>query len=84
VNGGITAELPEHLNADLEASTVSGRVSTDLPIQLVGRVSPRQVRARIGQGGRRLAMTTVNGSIQITQQGKEPHEPGEPHKPHDH
>jgi len=71
VNGGIHAELPAHLNADLEASTVSGRVSTDLPIQLVGRVSPRQIKARIGKGGRRLAMSTVNGSIEITQHDHE-------------
>jgi hypothetical protein len=76
VNGGITAMLPPNLNADLEASTVSGRVSTDLPIQLVGRVTPRQVRARIGQGGRRLALTTVNGSIEITQLEKDPAEHG--------
>jgi hypothetical protein len=67
VNGSITAVLPPDINADLDASTVSGRVSTDLPIQLVGRVTPRAVRARIGKGGRRLALSTVNGSIEIMQ-----------------
>lgn len=67
VNGSITAMLPLGLNADLDASTVSGRVSTDLPIQLVGRVTPRAVKARIGKGGRRLALSTVNGSIEILQ-----------------
>jgi hypothetical protein len=39
-------------------------------------VTPRQVRARIGQGGRRLALTTVNGSIEITQLEKDPAEHG--------
>jgi hypothetical protein len=67
VNGTITAELPSRFDADLEASTVSGRVTTELPIQIVGRVSPRQVKARIGAGGRRVALNTVNGSITITE-----------------
>jgi DUF4097 and DUF4098 domain-containing protein YvlB len=72
VNGSIDAELPAALNAELDASTVSGRVSTELPIQLVGRVSPRSVKARIGTGGRRLVLSTVNGSIQITEAAPEP------------
>lgn len=67
VNGSISAELPAGLNAELDASTVSGRVSTELPIQLVGRVSPRNVKARIGTGGRLLTLSTVNGSIEITE-----------------
>jgi hypothetical protein len=72
VNGSIEAEFPAALNAELDASTVSGRVSTELPIQLVGRVSPRSVKARIGSGGRRLVLSTVNGSIQITEAAPEP------------
>jgi DUF4097 and DUF4098 domain-containing protein YvlB len=80
VNGSITAELPQGLNADLEASTVSGRVSADLPAELVGRVTPRQVRARIGQGGRRLALSTVNGSIEITEHGNASDADSQAHK----
>jgi hypothetical protein len=67
VNGAIRVELPADLNADLEASTVSGRVSTALPIKVVGRVNPRQLRARLGEGGRRLTLSTVNGQIRIEQ-----------------
>jgi hypothetical protein len=84
VNGSITAMLPSNINADLDATTVSGRVSTDLPIQLVGRVTPRAVKARIGKGGRRLALSTVNGSIEITQQGADnddEHDHPKDHKP---
>jgi hypothetical protein len=66
VNGSIMAELPAELNADLDASTVSGKISTELPLQLTGKVSPRAVKARIGTGGRRLTLSTVNGSIEIT------------------
>lgn len=71
VNGAIRAELPRGLNADLEANTVSGTVATDLPIKLVGRVNPRQIRARIGEGGRRLILSTVNGQIRINQANEE-------------
>ena len=73
VNGSIEAELPAGINAELDASTVSGRVNTELPIQLVGRVSPRNVKARLGTGGRRLVLSTVNGSIEIREVAKDDH-----------
>jgi DUF4097 and DUF4098 domain-containing protein YvlB len=65
VNGSITAALPARLNADLDAQTVTGRVNTDFPLQVVGRISSRHVRATIGSGGRKLSLQTVNGSIEI-------------------
>lgn len=65
VNGSISAALPANLNADLEAETMTGRVNTDFPLQVVGRISQRHVQAKIGSGGRRLTLRTVNGSINI-------------------
>ncbi|MBI1967552.1 MAG: DUF4097 family beta strand repeat protein [Gemmatimonadetes bacterium] len=69
VNGSITAALPPNLNADLDAQTVSGRVNTDFPLQVVGRISSRHVQAKIGSGGRQLNLRTVNGSIDIQEAG---------------
>ncbi len=65
VNGGITVSLPRGLNADFEARTVNGSISTDFPIQVVGRMNPRRLSGRIGQGGRSLELETVNGSIRL-------------------
>lgn len=65
VNGSITIELPEGLGAELEAQTVNGEISSDFPLTVSGRLSPRRLRGTIGEGGRRLRLTTVNGAIRL-------------------
>jgi hypothetical protein len=65
VNGGITVTLPADLDADVEATTVNGAIDSDFPITVQGRIRPREFHGRIGKGGRRLELTTVNGSIQL-------------------
>ncbi len=64
-NGRIEVTLPADFSAELEASTGNGRIMTDFPIRLVGRISPTRLRGTIGDGGRRLRMTTGNGSMEI-------------------
>jgi DUF4097 and DUF4098 domain-containing protein YvlB len=65
VNGSVTVTLPRNLNADLRAQTVNGAIETDFPITVSGRLTPRRLDGRIGQGGRSLTLETVNGSIRI-------------------
>ena len=65
VNGGITLELPDNVSADVEAQTVNGDVSTDFPLMVQGRFGPRRVTGKIGNGGPRLSLETVNGSIRL-------------------
>jgi hypothetical protein len=65
VNGGITLELPDNASADIEAETVNGDVSTDFPLMVQGRFGPRRVTGKIGNGGPRLSLETVNGSIRL-------------------
>lgn len=65
VNGGITIRLPGNASADVAATTVNGSVDSDFPITVQGRMSPRSLRGRIGEGGRELDLTTVNGSIRL-------------------
>jgi DUF4097 and DUF4098 domain-containing protein YvlB len=65
VNGGITVTLPATLGAELEASTVNGSIDSDFPVTMQGRMSAKTLRGTIGGGGRRLELTTVNGSIHI-------------------
>lgn len=67
VNGGITVTLPKGTGTDVEASTVNGSVDSDFPITVQGRMNPRTLRGRIGEGGRMLDLTTVNGSIRLRQ-----------------
>jgi hypothetical protein len=65
VNGGISLELPASTSADVSASTVNGSIETDFPLTIQGRWGPRRLNGTIGQGGRRLALSTVNGDMTL-------------------
>jgi hypothetical protein len=65
VNGSVTVELPPTLDAEVEMTTVNGSLTADYPLTMQGRISPRRIRATIGQGGRRLEFKTVNGDVRL-------------------
>ena len=65
VNGSIELELPSDLSADVSASTVNGSMMTDFPLTVSGRFSNKKMRGTIGDGGRDLDLSTVNGSIEL-------------------
>jgi hypothetical protein len=65
VNGSVTVELPQSLGASVDLSTVNGRVSSDFPMTVSGTVSPRRIRATIGDGKLQLRVRTVNGSVEL-------------------
>lgn len=65
VNGSITLELPDGVNADVSASTVNGGMETDFPLTVEGRWGPRHLRGTIGRGGPRIELETVNGRIAL-------------------
>ncbi|HEV2750413.1 MAG TPA: DUF4097 family beta strand repeat-containing protein, partial [Gemmatimonadales bacterium] len=69
VNGGITLDLPANLSTEVKASTVNGEIETDFPLTITGRFGPRRLNGTIGSGGRRLALSTVNGSIRLRKAG---------------
>lgn len=64
-NGRIELMLPADLNADLEATTGNGRITTDFPIKVQGRLTPTRLRGTIGEGGRRIRMSSGNGSLEL-------------------
>jgi hypothetical protein len=64
VNGAATAELPARLDADVEASTVSGSIETDYPLQVTGTLG-KHLQGMVGAGGRKVHITTVNGAINL-------------------
>jgi len=65
VNGSIDVTVPSGLNADFAAETVNGTIESDFPVTLQGRINPRHLSGRIGQGGRSLRLSTVNGGIRL-------------------
>ena len=75
VNGPLVATLPSDSNATVRADTVHGSISNDfnLPVR-VGEYVGRELAGRLGQGGTRVSLNNVNGSIQIKRasDGKSP------------
>lgn len=67
VNGSVTVTLPSDANAELKASTVHGGIRNDfgLPVRR-GKYVGRDLAGRLGQGGARVKLSNVNGSINIT------------------
>jgi DUF4097 and DUF4098 domain-containing protein YvlB len=66
VSGDVTLEVPRAFDADVSMSTVSGDINSDFPMTLGnGRMSHRRIEARIGNGGRRLDVSTVSGSLKL-------------------
>lgn len=64
-NGRIEVVVPADFSADVEAHSGNGRISTDFPITIQGKLTPSRLRGTIGNGGRRLRMSTGNGSMEI-------------------
>ena len=65
VNGSISLDLHDDVDADLDASWLNGDFESDLPFALQGRISRRSAQGTLGSGGPELELNTVNGSIRI-------------------
>jgi hypothetical protein len=65
VNGSVTAELPERIDADVEANTINGSIVTDYPLVVQGKFTSHSLKGTVGQGGHKVHIQTVNGSITL-------------------
>lgn len=65
VSGNVDVDLPKEVDADVTMRTVSGFMESDFPLLLNGRMSRRSFEARIGKGGRELAVRTVSGTVRL-------------------
>lgn len=69
VSGGVTVKVPAGLDASIDMSTFSGSIDTDLPIQVRKEEfsSGQKASGQVGDGSRRLHMSTVSGSLSLKQ-----------------
>jgi DUF4097 and DUF4098 domain-containing protein YvlB len=68
-NGSIELSLPANLSADIVANVPPRRFETEFPMQLPGRFGGGRIEGKIGEGGRRIRMSTGNGSVTIRKNG---------------
>ena len=64
-NGTVTVTVPSDFSGELVATTGSGKFYSDFPLTLRGRIDPQRVRATIGNGGRRITISSGNGDVEL-------------------
>ena len=66
VNGDIVVRLNNGLDATFKASTVNGEINSDFTFDSYeGKHGPKSATGRIGNGGRKVSFSTVNGDIRL-------------------
>jgi DUF4097 and DUF4098 domain-containing protein YvlB len=65
INGAIAVDMPANLNTDIEATTLNGSIQSDFPLELQSSKNGKNIRGKIGSGGRGLVLKTINGSINL-------------------
>jgi DUF4097 and DUF4098 domain-containing protein YvlB len=65
VNGSIVVHMPEPKHLSIEASMLNGDFESDFPLTLSGKISRREVKGKVGDGGPMLELSTVNGGIEL-------------------
>ena len=63
--GSVTVYLDPDLSFDVDAKTSAGRVETDFPVEVRGRLSKSSLRAQINDGGPELYLRTSGGNINL-------------------
>ena len=68
VNGSVSIHVPASFDATFRFDTVHGGIESDFPMTLTGRWGPRHASGTIGNGGRDVRASSVNGSIELRKQ----------------
>jgi Toastrack DUF4097 len=64
-NGGVTLLLPASYSASLETQSNRGRLDSDFPVTVRGRLDDKNLNFSIGSGGPLIKVSTYNGGIRL-------------------
>jgi hypothetical protein len=65
VNGSVVLELPASADASLDVLSLNGDFQSELPVVVEAVDARREARVRLGRGGPKITLRTVNGGIRI-------------------
>ncbi len=66
ISGQVELRFTDELNAELEVSSISGRVYADVPnVTVQGKLEPANFRARIGSGGALISISSISGGVRL-------------------
>jgi DUF4097 and DUF4098 domain-containing protein YvlB len=64
-SGNVEMKIPANSAFDFEANTFSGVIDTDFQIEVMGKISPKEIHGTVNKGGARIRMTTFSGNIDL-------------------
>jgi hypothetical protein len=64
-NGSVTVSVPAAFSASVETKTDRGRLDSDFPMSVRGRIDQRDLSFNIGAGGPPIRVSTHNGGIRL-------------------
>jgi DUF4097 and DUF4098 domain-containing protein YvlB len=64
-SGNIEMSIPANAGFDFEANTFSGVIDTDFPIEVSGKISPKQIHGTVNKGGARIRVATFSGNVDL-------------------
>lgn len=68
VNGSVILGLPHDARAELNALSLNGDFSSQLPVTTTSSYAGRGISGMLGAGGNRISLRTVNGGIRVVVQ----------------
>ncbi|HYE75015.1 MAG TPA: DUF4097 family beta strand repeat-containing protein [Blastocatellia bacterium] len=64
-DGSIQIALPDDLSAEIEANSNDGKISSDLPLMVFGKIGSKALKGRLNAGGKLLSLSTGDGPITL-------------------
>lgn len=64
-NGGVSIEIPNDFNGELETGTVNGLMEINFPVTIQGEID-RTMQTVLGKGGPRIRAITTNGAVRVS------------------
>ena len=64
-SGDLSMRIPANAAFDLEAGTFSGTIDSDFQIQVMGKLSPKEIHGTVNGGGARVRVKSFSGSVEI-------------------
>jgi len=64
-SGDVVLILPASSSFELEAGAFSGRVKTEFPVEVIGEISDKQIKGKVGKGGAYLTAKAFSGRVEI-------------------
>ena len=66
VNGSIELDMPDNFSAEVNFSSLNGKIRSEFPLEVKdGWPVGHSASGKVGQGGRELAIKTVNGGVEL-------------------